>query len=241
MTKATHNGTCQVCGAEQAVNPSTGKLAKHGYSVEWGYFNGACSGGDELPMQINKDLALSMMLELDNHAERCDANAASTIEHVEITRRVRNYTRRSTVETTIFNREDFEAEFPNAYSGWDGAVKNEIDRLIRLAAYCRNECARIEETIEKVHGTDLLPRQIIDKRTESARHEHFNTPREAYTRQRELEEQGIKSRYMNRNYSPYLIIYENEEDDYEARVRALESEGMTRSDAQAVADAEGLA
>lgn len=41
----------------------------------------------------------------------------------------------------------------------------------------------------------------------------------------------------------YVTPFESREDlgDYENRVRALESEGMTRSDAQAVADAELMA
>lgn len=37
---ATHNGTCQACGRQHAVNVKSGKLAKHGYTVDWGFFNG---------------------------------------------------------------------------------------------------------------------------------------------------------------------------------------------------------
>lgn len=56
QTKATHNGTCQVCGSVQAVHPETGRLAKHGYTVQWGFFLGTCYGSDHFPYEISKDL-----------------------------------------------------------------------------------------------------------------------------------------------------------------------------------------
>lgn len=44
-------GICQCCGREQAV--TNGRLAKHGYTVEQGWFQGVCSGANYAPM--NKD------------------------------------------------------------------------------------------------------------------------------------------------------------------------------------------
>lgn len=44
-------GICQCCGREQAV--TNGRLAKHGYTVEQGWFEGVCSGANYAPM--NKD------------------------------------------------------------------------------------------------------------------------------------------------------------------------------------------
>jgi hypothetical protein len=41
-------GNCQVCGRLQAVNRG---MSKHGYTVNNGWFNGVCSGENELPMQ----------------------------------------------------------------------------------------------------------------------------------------------------------------------------------------------
>jgi hypothetical protein len=54
--KATHNGTCQWCGARQAVDPVTGTLAKHGYTVRWGFFSGVCRGSDHQPFEKSSDL-----------------------------------------------------------------------------------------------------------------------------------------------------------------------------------------
>jgi len=54
--KATQIGTCQICGSTQKL-PS-GRLAKHGYTVEYGWgFNGVCNGSGRLPFEISKEYA----------------------------------------------------------------------------------------------------------------------------------------------------------------------------------------
>lgn len=207
MAKATNNGICQVCGREQAVHPQTSFLAKHGYTVEWGYFEGTCPGSNFLPIQLDRTIADEELEKLLNFEEYNEKTAKKPIKTVTITRRLRNYPRGTTIETKTYTRSEFELEFPHAYSGWDGAVKNEIDRLLRTAENCRRTRADIVARIDKYYGTPLLPRQMIDKRREPSRREDFRTPREAYARQAELRKQGIESRYMSRNYQPYLIIY----------------------------------
>lgn len=59
MARATHKGHCQVCGALQML-PS-GVLAKHGYTVDWGFFNGTCYGSGHLPIEQDKTLVLEMI------------------------------------------------------------------------------------------------------------------------------------------------------------------------------------
>jgi hypothetical protein len=54
-TKATHYGTCQLCGSLQKL-PS-GVLAIHGYQVDWNQFHGTCSGSGHPPFEQSKDLA----------------------------------------------------------------------------------------------------------------------------------------------------------------------------------------
>jgi hypothetical protein len=49
---STHTGICQLCGKRHML-PS-GKLAKHGYTVDYGYFSGTCPGSDELPWEVSK-------------------------------------------------------------------------------------------------------------------------------------------------------------------------------------------
>lgn len=52
MTKATHYGECQICGSRQLLPGGT--LAKHGYTVAWGFFSGVCSGSGHLPFETSK-------------------------------------------------------------------------------------------------------------------------------------------------------------------------------------------
>ena len=64
-TTHTHKGHCQVCGAMHAVDNSHNGLAKHGYDVSWGFFNGVCSGADNLPIQLDRALADRTITSLD--------------------------------------------------------------------------------------------------------------------------------------------------------------------------------
>jgi len=53
--QATHQGTCQICGCVHKVSNKSGKIATHGYTVEYGYFNGECGGGHQLPFEVSCD------------------------------------------------------------------------------------------------------------------------------------------------------------------------------------------
>lgn len=53
-SKATHQGTCQICGATQKL--PNGRLALHGYTTRWGFFSGVCTGSRHLPFEQSKDL-----------------------------------------------------------------------------------------------------------------------------------------------------------------------------------------
>lgn len=50
----THRGTCQSCGRLQASDNAMSVLAKHGYTVEGGYFLGTCMGSGYLPLEIDR-------------------------------------------------------------------------------------------------------------------------------------------------------------------------------------------
>jgi hypothetical protein len=52
--KATHRGTCQVCGCIQKL--PGGFLSLHGYTVNWGFFSGVCHGAGFLPFEQDKGL-----------------------------------------------------------------------------------------------------------------------------------------------------------------------------------------
>ena len=56
---ATHYGTCQLCGSLQKA--PGGRLAKHGYDVAYGFFNGVCRGSHELPYEVSCDLLVAIL------------------------------------------------------------------------------------------------------------------------------------------------------------------------------------
>jgi hypothetical protein len=58
-TKATHYGTCQLCGSLQKL--PNGVLAIHGYQVDWNQFHGICHGAGHLPFEQSKDFAVDQL------------------------------------------------------------------------------------------------------------------------------------------------------------------------------------
>lgn len=80
MTKATHTGTCQCCGNRQKL--PNGVLSKHGYTVDYGWFNGVCYGAGELPFEQSKDLIEDFIVKAEERAvelnEKADAYEADT-------------------------------------------------------------------------------------------------------------------------------------------------------------------
>lgn len=75
--KATHSGTCQVCGAHQKL--PRGLLSKHGYNVQWGFFSGVCNGTAYLPFEQSCD-----RVELAIRA--ADAQIVAIRERIEVLR-----------------------------------------------------------------------------------------------------------------------------------------------------------
>lgn len=58
MATHTHTGTCQVCGRQQAAKNNGGRtIAKHGYTVEFGWFTGVCAGSGAQALEISDAFA----------------------------------------------------------------------------------------------------------------------------------------------------------------------------------------
>lgn len=73
MDKATHRGNCQVCGHQQHVMNVV--LAKHGYTVEFGYFRGTCSGSGKKPIQQDRTITDATIVAMHEYAAGCDKDA----------------------------------------------------------------------------------------------------------------------------------------------------------------------
>lgn len=75
MTKSTHThtGTCQACGAVQAVDNTSGLVAKHGYKVAgFGFFNGTCQGSGHKPAERDITLTYRIMISCEDWAVSAD-------------------------------------------------------------------------------------------------------------------------------------------------------------------------
>jgi hypothetical protein len=77
MRKATHNGTCQVCGSTQAL--PGGALSNHGYTVEHHFFEGVCPGAKRRPLEQDRALADHVARDLWNQATELDDLAADIV------------------------------------------------------------------------------------------------------------------------------------------------------------------
>jgi hypothetical protein len=79
MTKTTHThrGTCQACGSIQASANSNSLIAKHGYTVNWGYFNGTCQGSDKRPAEHDVTLTKTVIQFCTETAADHDASIAA--------------------------------------------------------------------------------------------------------------------------------------------------------------------
>lgn len=53
----THRGHCQLCTMVQAIDPVTGLVAKHGYTVAYGYFSGTCPASGKRSLHVEMKLA----------------------------------------------------------------------------------------------------------------------------------------------------------------------------------------
>lgn len=63
-TTHTHRGHCQACGRVQAVDTANNLLAKHGYTVDFGYFDGVCTGSDRQPLEVDKSFAEATIVKI---------------------------------------------------------------------------------------------------------------------------------------------------------------------------------
>jgi hypothetical protein len=79
MTKTTHThrGTCQACGHVQAVDNVTRLVALHGYTVDWGCFNGTCGGSGKNPAELNTAYTHTIIAMCDDHAKAHEAAVAN--------------------------------------------------------------------------------------------------------------------------------------------------------------------
>lgn len=203
MSTATHNGTCQACGRRHAVNVKSGKLAKHGYTVDWGFFNGTCQGSDHLPLEQDISLNIAIVAELRQRAYRLDANADGEILKVEVQVGSERLNGRRVAITKLVDRAEFEATRPS-YEKFDREVELVRSRLRRQAELFRNHATDLDRLREQRHGQPLIERQVEPE----IKRETFQSYRDAAKRVAELKAAGHKAQQRRQGWSNiYTVTY----------------------------------
>ena len=203
-TASTHTGICQACGRRQAVHVKTGLIAKHGYTTEYGFFNGTCGGSDALPLELDTTVNVATVEALIAFAAKQEAQAEGAIRTVPVTTYESDiYGRRNKVIVQV-GPEEY-ATRRDCYGRFEEAVERVRYSLRRTAEMVRADAEQLDALRDKVHGQPLQPRAVEVE----IKREYFKTAREAYVRQAELKAQGIDARIRRNRYvgQPVALTY----------------------------------
>jgi hypothetical protein len=181
------------------VNKETGMLAKHGYTVEHGFFEGECPGSHNLPLEHDHTMTDNIIGDLTRQAGRIQSQIDDGIKMVTF-----RYTERGTrvekmVKLTEDNIESVYADIGKFYTSmsWDDAVEMYKWKLIRQIEFLRDHCEFMGKLIEKRHGADLVPVERIERIAKD-----FADYADAHEWVQSMKADGWKGRIMiNRNVS----------------------------------------
>lgn len=147
-TKTQLRGICQCCGRDQAV--VSGRMSKHGYTVEEGWFSGICTGQRYAPLQVSREQADRIIAQV---REECD----------ELDRRVESLragtSHPNTVKTDRWDPKTRES----VHISWEEATPYQRTRAVEnlcwglkhRAEQGRSFATALEQTADRVHGTEL--------------------------------------------------------------------------------------
>lgn len=141
-------GICQCCGREQAVLAS-GRMSKHGYTVEHGWFSGVCSGQHFQPLQKDRDQAdrivANVRAEVLVLLQKADAYRTGVLTPETVQghwdAKVRDYAQIAWADATAYQRA--------------GELQRVTWKLTRRAEQGTSFADQLEATANRVFGTEL--------------------------------------------------------------------------------------
>jgi len=147
-------GNCQCCSRQQAV--VKGKMSKHGYTVDHGWFNGVCLGNNHSPMQVDRSVTdiiiktvreevvvLNKTVENLKNGKTFPVVAVSGYEWVEVSGR-----RKQVPKEIPFNDASIYEK--------EAAIMAMIWRTEQRAKAGKNFADDMEAIINEVHGKPLI-------------------------------------------------------------------------------------
>jgi hypothetical protein len=156
----THRGHCQKCLRVHAIDVHTGLVAKHGYTVDGGYFNGECYGSGELSLHVSRELTdrIIVLCAEDDAAytKRAEALKAGTITPETArngeTRKVVKQTRRGSYNTY----EDVMVPFAEAPANYQrDAVRIAVHAAENIARQARDHRKMMIEWAAKIYDAKV--------------------------------------------------------------------------------------
>jgi hypothetical protein len=143
-------GICQCCGREQAI--VNGRMAKHGYTVECGWFSGVCSGKNFVPMQVSRDhtdkLVAQVTKEVGDMISKANRIESGEVKPTTITRNING--RNSLGGKEVVNFAD-----ATAYEQKQ-AVESIVWDLRRSAAMGKDFVTSMVAIADEFHGKELV-------------------------------------------------------------------------------------
>lgn len=200
-TASTHTGICQACGRRQAVHVKTGMMAKHGYTTEYGFFNGTCGGSDHAPLELETALNIATVSGMLKFAEDKATEAEGEIAKVEMQTGTKLVRGRREAVLVMVDRAEF-ATLNRTYTTFDAQVDLVRMRLRRIAEVVRADAATLDALRDRVHGQPLQERAAKP----AIKRERAKTYREAYARVEALKALGHTAQ-SRRDGGGYAITY----------------------------------
>jgi hypothetical protein len=186
MTKATHNGTCQRCGNQQAIK--NGVLVNHGYVVDNGWFQGICGGTNRQPLENDTSYAEETIRFCNEQAPVLASFSGDDVRVLDVRVRVGND--RKMVQMTT---EEYEVYSLGNLSVSSLAImiEQKVRQTHRQGRMLVEHAEMLAERIKTVFGQPLVNRQAL--LPERVRFE-FMLYSDAATKSAELKAEGFKTR-----------------------------------------------
>jgi hypothetical protein len=142
-------------------------LAKHGYTVEYGYFNGTCRGSDRQPIQTERTITDATIVGLGKFAAECDESAAN----------LRAGTTHPSRIKTGEKLNPATSRYEAVYIAWEAgsdyqklqAVERAVNGAERDASHARAHARSLKKMAEELHGTALVAIDDFRKAADEAK------------------------------------------------------------------------
>jgi hypothetical protein len=153
LMKHTHRGTCQACGRPTAMQLRNDKLAKHGYTVEWGFFNGICFGSEAQPLEVDKTITEKVIAELTERAieaEKLAADIEAGKVELQFYKRGKYNAQTGKNEKIACRRDEL--------MPWDAdqQVRSAVCNAQSQARHMRSHVSMLQKLIAERHGKPLI-------------------------------------------------------------------------------------